>query len=130
MNFKFGYLEGSIFKSEFIRYIPRLLWSEKPELYGSVLIHKILYPTQIAVGYFPSTFEAYTKYLADFGIIGLAVFMFLKSINYLVFFGSGKFLGIVIISYNLDSNLIPFILMIVLLTKVKTAFGLRKIQHV
>ena len=69
MNFKFGYLEGSIFKSEFIRYIPRLLWSEKPELYGSVLIHKILYPTQIAVGYFPSTFEAYTKYLADFKLL-------------------------------------------------------------
>jgi hypothetical protein len=128
-NFQFGSLQGAIFKSEFIRYIPRLLWSEKPELYGSVLIHETLYPAEIAIGYFPSTFEAYTKYLADFGIFGLVIFMLIKIITYMVFFWSRSFWGVIIICFNLDSNLLPFLFMIFMLTKLKRAVGLRKTKH-
>jgi len=102
-RFELGSTEGSIWLTSFLKYIPRFLWNAKPEIYGFLLIHEQLFPSEIALGYFPSVFEEYAVVLADFGLINGVILLVFRSIVYYIL---------------LIANVIPakFRLMFVLLT--------------
>lgn len=78
MNFQYfldtyplGQSGGDIFVTGFYKYYPRYFWVEKPEIYGFALIHSSIYAEEIANGFFPSVFETYAIWLADFGYLGV-----------------------------------------------------------
>lgn len=69
---------GEIFITDFFKVIPRFLWTGKPEIYSFLLIHEQLYPELLRRGHTPSFFEPIAMPLADFGMMGVAVFAFLR----------------------------------------------------
>ena len=84
-RFELGSTKGQIWISSFLKYIPRYFWSNKPEIYGFLLIHEQLFPAEMAIGYFPSVFEEYAVMLADFGLIkGTALLVFRSTVYYLL----------------------------------------------
>ena len=70
-EFPLGSTQGTIFFESFYKYIPRILWDEKPTIYGFLHIHQYLYPEELNSSFTPSTFESYTVWLADFGYWGI-----------------------------------------------------------
>ncbi len=70
-EFPLGSNQGTIFFESFYKYVPRILWDEKPIIYGFLHIHQYLYPEELASNFTPSTFEGYTVWLADFGYWGI-----------------------------------------------------------
>lgn len=73
-NYEFGSNSGEIYSTSYYRYLPRFIWEEKPYLYGAVLIHQALYPDEVALGFFPSVYEGYAVWLADFSYTGVALY--------------------------------------------------------
>jgi hypothetical protein len=96
--------------TSFYKWIPRFIWTEKPTVYGFLLIHDKIFYKEMLDNYFPSVFEEYAEPLADFGWyiawviicfkkVFLIFLFFVKKINFkfkmilaLLFFDS--FLGI------------------------------------
>jgi len=70
-TYPLGQSGGDIFVTGFYKYYPRYFWVEKPEIYGFALIHSSIYADEIANGFFPSVFETYAIWLADFGYLGV-----------------------------------------------------------
>ncbi len=79
-NYKLGNDGGEIFLSSIYKFIPRIMWSDKPEIYGFLLIHQNLFPVELSMGYTPSTFETFSVWLADFGLIGIIFYSFFSGI--------------------------------------------------
>ena len=93
----FEYYHGEIYLSSYLKFIPRILWEDKPKAFGSSILNYAIFPQSAAAGYMPS-FGLGTLF-ADFGFYGiiftgfLAGFfknffyrIFLKSKNNLSFF--------------------------------------------
>lgn len=109
-NYQLGVDRGMIFLTSFYKWIPRFIWTEKPTVYGFLLIHDKIFYKEMLDNYFPSVFEEYAEPLADFGWyiawviicfkkVFLIFLFFVKKINFkfkmilaLLFFDS--FLGI------------------------------------
>lgn len=72
-NYKFDYFYGEIFASNFYKYIPRSIFSDKPFVYGSVLLNEIYLPGMAELGHTPE-FAGQAHYFADFGVIGVVLF--------------------------------------------------------
>lgn len=66
-NYQLGIDEGRIFFTSFYKWIPRFIWTEKPNVYGFLLIHDKIFFKEMLDNYFPSVFEEYAEPLADFG---------------------------------------------------------------
>ncbi len=66
-NYKLGIDEGRIFFTSFYKWIPRFIWTDKPNVYGFLLIHEKIFFKEMLENYFPSVFEEYAEPLADFG---------------------------------------------------------------
>lgn len=112
-NYELGADGGKIFLTSFYKWIPRFIWTDKPNVYGFLLIHDKIFYKEMLDNYFPSVFEEYAEPLADFGwyiawgIICLKKFVlisffFLKKIKFkfkmilmIIFFDS--FLGLYIL---------------------------------
>ena len=73
LNSKFDYFYGKIFATNFYKYIPRAIFSDKPYVYGSVLLNEIYLPVMAELGHTPE-FAGQAPYFADFGVIGVIVF--------------------------------------------------------
>ena len=94
---KMDYYYGEIYGSSFLKYIPRILWSEKPHAFGFAILNYDIFPELAAKGHMPSF--GLGSMFADFGFFGLAGFgfiagfvrkflynCFLKSKNNITFF--------------------------------------------
>ena len=66
-NYHLGVDRGMIFFTSFYKWIPRIIWTEKPTVYGFLLIHDKIFYKEMLDNYFPSVFEEYAEPLADFG---------------------------------------------------------------
>lgn len=66
---------GDIFTTSFWAYIPRFLFSEKPFVYGILLINEIYYPGMAELTHTPA-FGGAVEQFADFGLPGVAFFGF------------------------------------------------------
>ncbi len=75
-NYKFN---GAILLTSLWFFLPRSLYPDKPELYGTVLIHEQIYPDFLALGYTPGIFSPIAAPMADFGIWFLIVATIIKS---------------------------------------------------
>ena len=73
LNSKFDLFYGKIFATNFYKYIPRAIFSDKPYAYGSVLLNEIYLPGMAELGHTPE-FAGQAPYFADFGVIGVIVF--------------------------------------------------------
>lgn len=118
-HFTMGELNGQIFLSEFIRYIPRLIWEQKPTIYGPILIHEKLYPAQLATGYTPGIFSHYARHLADFGMLGFIPFSINAFLHYFLFLKAGNFIAVCVLCYNIDNTLLPILFLIVFIRYTK-----------
>jgi hypothetical protein len=91
------YYYGEIQFSSFLKYIPRILWEEKPKAYGFAILNYDIYPESARLGYMPSFGLGST--FADFGFFSIVAVglmtgfvknyfyqTFLKSKNNLTFF--------------------------------------------
>lgn len=79
-NYAFGIDGGEILATSLYKYIPRMFWESKPTSYGFLLIHEKLFPNEIALGFFPSVYEGFAVWIADFGYMGIILYIFLNSI--------------------------------------------------
>lgn len=86
-TYPLGFASGDIFLTSFYKFIPRIIWTSKPEVYGFLLIHSKIYYTEMVYNFYPSVFEEYAKYLADFGwYLGWLIIVVKKTFWYCVFF--------------------------------------------
>lgn len=86
-TYPLGLASGDIFFTSFYKFIPRIIWTSKPEVYGFLLIHSKIYYTEMANNFYPSVFEEYAEYLADFGwYLGWLIIVIKKTFWYCVFF--------------------------------------------
>ena len=67
-----GYQYGKIAASNLWSYIPRALYPDKPNAYGSLLIDQIIYPGSTDTKYFPGMAPWVGDYL-DAGVVGTAL---------------------------------------------------------
>ena len=82
-KYPLGIDNGQIFLTSFYLYIPRLVWSAKPHIYGFLLIHEKLFYKEMEINFYPSVFEEYATYIADFGLIGgIIAIVFIKTFLY------------------------------------------------
>ncbi len=81
-NSKFDFFYGKIYATNFYKYIPRIIFSDKPYVYGSVLLNEIYTPGMAELGHTPE-FAGQASYFADFGILGVLMFNLLD-LNFLV----------------------------------------------
>jgi hypothetical protein len=94
-NSKFDFFYGKIFVTNFYKYIPRALFSDKPYVYGSVLLNEIYLPEMAELGHTPE-FAGQAPYFADFGIFGVLIFnlfdlnFLFKSFFYLLILKNAK----------------------------------------
>jgi hypothetical protein len=77
-----GLFCGDIFITSFWDYIPRIVWPEKPVVYGVTIINEVFFPGHAELTHTPAFGGAVTQF-ADFGWSGLVVFGL---------FGQGAFL--------------------------------------
>ncbi len=82
LNGKINYFFGEIYFTSFYKYIPRILFENKPFAYGSILLNEIYVPGMAELGITPE-FAGQANYFADFGILGVIIFN-LIDINYLL----------------------------------------------
>lgn len=76
----FDFFHGQIFFTEYWKYIPRMIYPEKPYVWGSTVLLESYYPGLASTGATPS-FGSRTKYFADFGFAG--IFMSIIDMFYL-----------------------------------------------
>jgi hypothetical protein len=94
-NAKFHFLHGEIFLSNFYKYLPRAIFSEKPYVYGSIILNEIYLPGMAELGHTPE-FAGQAPYYADFGVLGVIIFNLLdfnylfKTFFYLVILNNAK----------------------------------------
>lgn len=112
-NYQLGVDRGMIFLTSFYKWIPRVIWTDKPTVYGFLLIHDKIFYKEMLDNYFPSVFEEYAEPLADFGWyiawviicfkkVFLTFLFFVKKINFkfkmiLALFFFDSFLGMYIL---------------------------------
>lgn len=86
------YYWGEIYFSSFYKYIPRILWSDKPVEFGFAVLNYDFLPDEAAQNYMPS-FGLGTLY-ADFGFVSVILLGFLagffRQYTYQIFIRSGK----------------------------------------
>jgi hypothetical protein len=73
---KWTHFNGAVAMSEVVKFVPRILWPEKPYIYGSAYVSGILYPGAAEKGHTVGTVPWITYYL-DFGVYGVALGGFL-----------------------------------------------------
>ncbi len=64
---------GEINLTKFYKYIPRVLFADKPFVYGPIIINEIYLPGMAEKGHTPE-FAGQVPYFADFGILGVIIF--------------------------------------------------------
>lgn len=86
------FYHGEIYVSSFYKYIPRILWSDKPVAFGFAILNYDYLPDEAAMNYMPS-FGLGTLY-ADFGFISVMLLGFLagffRKYTYQIFIRSEK----------------------------------------
>lgn len=86
-NYELGVDGGKIFLTSFYKWIPRFIWTDKPTVYGFLLIHDKIFYKEMLENYFPSVFEEYAEPLADFGwYIAWIIICFKKVVLIFIFF--------------------------------------------
>lgn len=86
-NYHLGADGGMIFLTSFYKWIPRDIWTDKPTVYGFLLIHDKIFYKEMLDNYFPSVFEEYAEPLADFGwYIAWLIICFKKVVLIFIFF--------------------------------------------
>ncbi len=81
-----GLLEGKVFLTSFWEYAPRMLFPEKPYVYGILHIVEIYFPGGAESGNTPA-FEGGVPQFADFGVLGVVFFAVLNLKPILYFAG-------------------------------------------
>ncbi|MEO6684887.1 MAG: hypothetical protein ABIN24_02940, partial [Dyadobacter sp.] len=69
MNGDVDYFNGEIYFSSYLKFIPRILWENKPKQFGFAIINYTIFPYEAARGYMPSFGLGVT--FADFGFISI-----------------------------------------------------------
>ncbi len=81
------YYYGKIYFSSYLKFIPRILWEDKPKEFGFAILNYAIFPESAAKGYMPS-FGLGTLF-ADFGIFSVVMTGmmsgFLKNFFYRIF---------------------------------------------
>lgn len=78
---RFNFFNGEIFLTEYWKYIPRIIYPEKPYVWGSTVLLESYYPGLASTGHTPS-FGSRTKYFADYGFPG--IFISIIDVFYLI----------------------------------------------
>lgn len=86
---------GEILWTSLWSYVPRAVWTEKPVVYGVIIINEIFYPGAAELTMTPA-FGGAVEQFADFGVIGVLLFGFLGPqalvvalLSYLIFVRPG-----------------------------------------
>ena len=77
---------GDIFLTSFWEYVPRILFPEKPYVYGVLHVVELYYPGGAESGNTPA-FYGGVPYFADFGIAGVILFSLLNFQSFILFAG-------------------------------------------
>lgn len=72
MNNEISLYWGKIASTSFTSYVPRALWTDKPSVYGILIINEIFYPGQAELTNTPA-FGGAVEQFADFGFPGLVL---------------------------------------------------------
>jgi hypothetical protein len=84
------YYYGEIYFSSYLKFIPRILWEDKPKAFGFAILNYAIFPEQASQGYMPS-FGLGTLF-ADFGFFSVVftglINGFLKNFFYRIFLKS------------------------------------------
>jgi hypothetical protein len=64
---------GEVTLSSYWSYVPRVIWPEKPTVYGILLVNEIFYPGLAELTHTPA-FGGAVEQFADFGVIGVVFF--------------------------------------------------------
>lgn len=90
LNGEINLFHGEVFISSLWAYVPRIIWPDKPVVYGILHINELFYPglAEISTPAFGGAVEQYS----DFGVMGVVVFGFFSSqailtgiLSYLIF---------------------------------------------
>jgi hypothetical protein len=76
INGDLEYYHGKIYFSSYLKFIPRILWADKPKEFGFAILNYAVFPQQAAQGYMPS-FGLGTLF-ADFGFFSIVFTGFLN----------------------------------------------------
>lgn len=123
-EYKFGYLTIN----NFYKYIPRIIYENKPRIYGSLLIHQEIYPQYVKVGYFPSFYEPLAVIFSDFSFLGAFLGGFLlgniKKMMYNLYKKTDNIIYVILIfsSAIIDLETIILFVAIILLYNLLEAF--------
>jgi hypothetical protein len=79
-NTDYGFKLGEVAVTGLWALVPRSLYPDKPYAYGTSLIHQVMFPGAVEVGYTPGILPWAGDYL-DFGLIGVAASGFLKGLT-------------------------------------------------
>ncbi|WP_276367380.1 hypothetical protein [Chryseolinea sp. H1M3-3] len=90
LNGEMEYYYGEIYLSSYLKFIPRILWEDKPKQFGFAILNYAIFPESAASGYMPS-FGLGTLF-ADFGFFSVVftgfVNGFFKNFFYRIFLKS------------------------------------------
>ncbi|KXJ53070.1 MAG: hypothetical protein AXW17_07095 [Colwellia sp. Phe_37] len=64
---------GNVWVTDFYHYIPRFLYSDKPYVYGQILVNEFLFPGMAEASHTPGLGGPVAKF-ADFGVFGVVLF--------------------------------------------------------
>ena len=65
---------GSIYVSRLWKTLPRMIYPEKPEVYGYNLIHQEVFPRELEIGYTPGIVSPITVPYFEFGFLGVIIY--------------------------------------------------------
>lgn len=117
MNGDIDYYHGEIYFSSYLKYIPRILWEDKPKEFGFAILNYAVFPEHAAKGYMPSF--GLGSLFADFGfysIIFTGVFTgFLKNFFYRIFLKSKNNLTffLFVIPFSIVSNIFLVLFLVI-----------------
>lgn len=109
---KRDYYYGEIYGSSFLKYIPRILWPEKPHAFGFAILNYDIFPELAAKGHMPSF--GLGSMFADFGYIGLASFGFftglIRKVLYNCFLRSKNNTSFFLFAFSINFIIVGFLI--------------------
>jgi hypothetical protein len=91
LNNEVALFHGEVAISSLWAYVPRVIWPDKPFIYGILHVNEIFFPNLAASSYTPA-FGGAVEQHADFGVIGVVIFGFFSPLaistgllSYLIF---------------------------------------------
>lgn len=128
---KLNFFYGKLTFTSFYKIIPRIIWETKPHVYGFLFIHQKLFPYYFSIGVFPSFFEEIAVPYADFGILGVFFFGFIKGfiLRQIFFFAKNYNFPVIFILFIVYKFSIPmffFIYILFLVTKNRVDYQYNK----